>query len=300
MCRGPLIAIVAVLALGGGATSAAADGPTGADAGTEVGVEFKLRAGGFVVELENNADDDDDELTLTVRGHRQAVVYLVEGEVTRKGVEAKFGKLGELSVGFQPTKTFTGRLPTRCEGEAPKGMEGVFSGTFRFRGERGYVESEATRVHGEMHVVPPRKCAPRRAALRSRPRAGRASGGEDTAVVSALRDHKVGFAAIAHRDPRVPSSTSFLATTFEPREGMRIYRYAYAGARAPAFRFNLRKGTAVVRPPWPFQGGARFHRGPHGHNSWAGSLRVQLLGIDPVDLAAPGFRARITNEYNDE
>jgi hypothetical protein len=179
-------------------------------------------------------------------------------------------------------------------------MEGVFSGTFRFRGERGYVETEATRVHGEMHVVPPRKCAPRRASLSSRPHVGRAGDGEDTAVISALRDQRAGFAALAHRDPREPSSTSFIAATFGWREGMRVYRYAYARARASAFEFSLRKGTAVVRPPWPFQGGARFQRAPHGRNSWDGALRVQLLGVDPVDLATPGFRATMKDEYFDE
>jgi hypothetical protein len=291
-----LIAIAAGLALAGGAQSASASFPIGG-AGAEVGVEFKLKAGALRLDLGNNADDDENEITLTVRGHREMVFYTAEGDVNRNGIEAKFGKLGEVSLAFQPTKTFTGRVPKRCKGEAPSDMEGVFAGTFRFRGERGYVETEATRIHGEMHVVPPRECSYPRRAPSLRSRAGRAGGEEDTGVVSARRDHRAAFSAIGHRDP---NSTSFLAATFELREGMQIVRYAYAGARASAFSFNLRKGTATVRPPWPFQGNASFRRGPDGHNSWRGSLRVRMLGVDPVDLVAPGFRATIKNEYFDE
>lgn len=300
MPRVPLIAIVAILAMAGGATSAAAEEPIGTSVNTEVGVHFQIRAGGFLLELENNADDDDDEITLAVRGRRQFVNYIVEGDVTREGVEAKFGQLGEVSLAFEPTKTISTRKPPRrCKGDAAEELEGVYSGTFSFRGERGYVEAEATRVHGEMQIVPLRTCTYPRTRPFSRPRTQRAARGQaETAVISAGRDHEL-FGAIARRAPG-ESTTVFVANTAELREGMRVYRYTIAPGRVSTFLFDFKRGTASVRPPWPFQGSARFRRGPHGRNSWSGSLRVSMLGAGILDLTAPGFRAKISTEYHDE
>jgi hypothetical protein len=301
MRRAPVIAILAVAVLLGDAVSAHA----GAAVAPELtAVELQFKAGEFVFELSKDDENADEKVQLVVRGHRQAVFYQVDGDVSRKGVEAKFGELGEVSFRFTPTQTISERKPPRgCKGKVSKVLAGVYSGTFHFRGERGYAEAETSRVPGEMRITRPWKCPPRRSAPQRRAISQHAAGhgDEDVAVLSAGRlDRGLGFGAVAFRDPREPSSTFFTALMSEFREGMWISRYAYAGARASAFSFNLRKGTAVIRPPWPFQGSARFRRGPHGHNTWDGSLQVQLLGTDPVDLAAPGFRARITNEYRDE
>jgi hypothetical protein len=297
-----LFVSVLAIALAAGGESAAAEEPIGAGAKTEVGVHLQFRAGGFQVELENNADDDDDEITLAVRGRRQFVYYNLEGDVNRKGVEAGFGNLGEVSLTFEPTKTLSTRgPPRRCRGEDVEELEGVFSGTFRFRGERGYVEAETERVHGGMQVHPQWKCEPRRAALSSRPPARPAAAGQaDVAVISARRDHEAYFAAVGRRAEGEQSSTTFVATTLESREAMLIYRYAVARARASTFLFDLGRGIASVRPPWPFQGSAVFRRGPHGHNSWTGSLRVPMLGAGVLRLTGAGVRATIADEYNDE
>ena len=303
MRRTPLIAIVAALALGAGMGDAGADPPTGADHETEVGVGFHFRAGGFVFRLGNNPDDVQNELTVVVGRRGQSVYYLVDGQVTESGIEAKLGKLGEISLAFEPTETRTGHLPPRCQGEPGRLTKGIYTGTFRFRGERGYVEVERDRIPGQMHITPWHYCPLPKGIRRPAATARRAArDGEDLAVLGAgarRRDTSVGFGAIASRRPG-ESSTTFIATTLETEEGLRIAHYAVAGARASTFRFDLGEGTATVRPPWPFQGAASFRRGPHAHNSWSGSLRVQMLGIGPVDLVAPGFRAKITNEYNDE
>ncbi len=257
MRRALVIATLAVAALLGGTGSAHARAAVEPEL---TAVELQFKAGEFVFELSKDDENADEKVQLVVRGRRQAVFYQVDGEVSRKGVEAKFGTLGEVAFRFTPTQTISERRPPPgCKGKVSKVLEGVYSGTFDFRGERGYAEAETSRVPGEMRITRPWDCPPRRSALQRRAVGQRAAGrgGEDVAVLSAgRRDRRLVFAALAFRYTRAPRSTSFTAVAFESREGMLIYRYAYAGARASAFRFNLRKGTAVVRPPWPFQGGA--------------------------------------------
>lgn len=283
------------------APAAGAEPVSGAEG--EVGVNLHFKAGGFVFKLENDSSDAEDQLTLRVSGRRQLVNYMVHGRVTENGIEAKLGKIGEISLAFEPTQTRIGETPDRCRGEPRRHMKGVYVGTFHFRGERGYVEVERGRIEGGMHVVPPRYCPPPEGAHRLQPTGRRAAReGEGLAVLSAgvrRRDHGTLFGVIANRRPD-ESSTAFIASTYEVREAVQIVHYAIAQARASTFRFDLGEGTAAVKPPSPFQGWARFRRGPHGHNSWRGSLRVSMLGLGFVDLTGPRFRARITNEYNDE
>jgi hypothetical protein len=258
--------------------------------------EFQLKAGAFVLEFGNHGD----AVSLLVRGHREAVIYRVIGDVSEQGFEARFGKLGEVSLQFHPTKTlYTSKPPPECKGDPWKDWEGVYSGTIRFRGERGYVEAEATGVRGEMRTRPDWKCSRRSGPIRLRPDRRRAAEDrEDVATLSVGRlDGSRGFAAFASRDPKRGDYTGFFAATRGEREGMLIKRAAFAAARSSAFSFDLEKGSAVVEPPWPFQGSARFRRGSHGHNHWAGSLRVPLLGADPIDLTGPAFHATLVRDF---
>lgn len=300
-----LLLALCLLAVGGASSTALAAAPSAPVSGAEgeVGVNLHFEAGGFFFKLENDSGDAEDQLTLRVTGRRQLVDYMVHARVTESGIEAKLGKLGEISLAFEPTETRIGATPERCEGAPRRHMKGVYVGTLRFRGERGYVEVERGRIEGGVHVIPPRYCPPPEGARRVQPTSRRAAReGEDLAVLSAgvrRGRQRTAFAVLASRRPE-ESSTSFIAGALDVREGVRIVHYAVARARASTFRFDLGAGTAAVKPPYPFQGWARFRRGPHGHNSWRGSLRVQMLGIGFVDLVGARFQAKITNEYNDE
>ena len=54
---------------------------------------------------------------------------------------------------------------------------------------------------------------------------------------------------------------------------MTVARGVQLAAGAGAFRWNLEKGTATLRPPAPFTGSATFTRHGHdGHGAWKGSL----------------------------
>jgi hypothetical protein len=80
----------------------------------------------------------------------------------------------------------------------------------------------------------------------------------------------------------------------EEREGMSVARGVQLTAGSGAFRWDLEKGTATLRPPAPFTGWATFSRRGKGRpGTWKGSLGMPILGGDPVRLAGAAFRAAI-------
>jgi len=77
------------------------------------------------------------------------------------------------------------------------------------------------------------------------------------------------------------------------REGFGIFPLYFGRLSFSGFRFDNRRGTAVVDPPAPFAGSARCLRRPDAPDRWAGSLTAPLLGLGRVPLAGPGFDARM-------
>jgi hypothetical protein len=261
-------------------------------------VEIPLAADhGLSARIEN----DGHRVHLTVSGHRQYVEYAVDGAVSETAVEARFGKLGEVSVEFTPTRTIDiSKVPPQCDGDPWTTKAGFFSGTIRFRGERGYVEIEAARTKGTVRVTPSWRCSRRSA--RPADRAGRAAeeaeGEGDVATLSAqARDPRRAFSALAVHDSEEGNYTVFVAGAVDRLEGMRIVRAAAATARAATFAFDHERGTAAVSPPWPFEGSASFRRDPHGPDLWRGSLRVPLLGAGVLALTGADFSASLKRDF---
>jgi hypothetical protein len=80
----------------------------------------------------------------------------------------------------------------------------------------------------------------------------------------------------------------------EVRAWMSVARGVQLIAGSGAFRWDLEKGAATLRPPAPFTGRATFNRRGNGRpGTWKGSLGMPILGGDPVKLAGGGFRAVI-------
>jgi hypothetical protein len=266
----------------------------------DVSIEFDLGAGqGLLAHLETFIDD----VTLTIYGHHQYVSYQVKGELSPSGLVAKFGKLGEVSVAFSPTKTISSEQPPKgCDDEARTDREGIFSGTIKLIGEREYVRLDATKAKGEMEVTPHwhcgsrggRNCAPLPPGVTHRA----ATEKEEVATLKASnRRSRGGFSAAAVRGPKGRNYTYFAGGLSEHRESMKIFRLAALSAATSTFLFNHAKGTASVRPPWPFSGSASFKRRRKGPPAWSGSLKVALLGADPIALTGPGYRASLVRDF---
>jgi hypothetical protein len=295
----PAIAVAAVLlALPAGVASAASP-----EQGTVVRVELELKASnGLHAFLENS---EDGTVTLELRKEGQFVTYEVPGKTTEAGLKVRFGRLGRIDVAFTPTKTLNSTEPGEgCTGAPRTLREGVFAGTIDFTGERGFVRIEGPQATGSMSVISQWEC-PEAEAMDPFARVARLSavtsrdekGERESATLSAAsRDCSCYFAAGVHHR-RSGGKSIFLGAKLEEREGMDITRATQVIGPASAFDFDHKVGKATLRAPSPLSGRASFEARPHGRGLWRSTIRVPLLGADPLKTGAPGFAATLRPEY---
>jgi hypothetical protein len=264
-----------------------------AGAGREVERElsFSLKAEGFTVNVSVSNNDGDVEALLIVNRGPQVAYYATPAKVTAERVTARFGSLGELDYRFAPKPNGSIACHGAEEGEA------VFEGTFNFTGENGYVHIEADHAEGSFQIYPePKNCPQRRRARRAARYHPSYSDEGATLQARAGLLAKGGIREVLAFDEggRGPRKIAVYATLAEKREGMGVARGVQLTAGSAAFRWNLEKGTATLRPPAPFTGSATFTRHGHdGHGTWKGSLAMPIFGGEPVELAGGEFRAFI-------
>jgi hypothetical protein len=266
--------------------------------------EFDLRASnGFRAEFEGF----EDRVVLTVRRARrtagsrsgQYVIYQAAGELTARSVAVSFGRLGQISFRVAPTKTLDKTLPEPgCTGEPWTEKEGFFVGEAVLHGERGYTTIDVHRVKGEVSTSSEWDCPDESGPIEIDPGPLGREGREKVGVLRADDGGRRGFLALGGGE-NGHEHALFSAWLRERSEGMMIGRGAEAvTARPGSFVYDHRAGTAAARPPAPFSGHARFVR--HGDakqpGSWRGTLRVGLLGHDPIRLAGAGFEATLNRD----
>jgi hypothetical protein len=264
---------------------------TGAGREVEREVDFALDAEGFSVDVSVSNNDGDVNATITVSRGPLVAYYTAPATVTAERVTARFGSLGELDYRFAPKPN--GRVD--CNGSEEG--EAVFEGTFDFTGENRYVHIEAGRAEGFFQIDPePKSCAQQRLARRVVPYHPSYSDRGATLEAEAVSPAKERWRGISVYDEgrRGPHEVFVFATLAEKREGLTAARGVQLTAGSGAFRWNLKRGTATLRPPTPFTGWASFTRHGHaGHGTWKGSLRMPILGGERVKLTGGRFRAFI-------
>ncbi|HKO37633.1 MAG TPA: hypothetical protein VJU14_04625 [Solirubrobacterales bacterium] len=286
----PVLAIVALLV--GAPSAPAAVAPQDRPAS----IQFELAANNG---LDAHLETFDGKVVLEIERRNRIVSYEVEGEATEAGLKARFGKLGLIDVAFEPGTTRTFKPPKGCKGEPSTFSEGLYVGTIQFTGERNYVRIEATRAKGTMSVSRPQECPKDRRSgrLQPLPRSSpfsslQSARGEEASLFVNSRTCRCFFAAYARPEDENRGSTLFLGAKLETREGMEIGRATAVEAGPSTFTFNHKAGTASVDPPQPFTGTATFKR-RKGRDLWRSTLRVPLLGADPMSLRGRGFRAHL-------
>lgn len=277
----------------------------GPEGGTVVRVALTLKASnGLHAQLENS---EDGTLTLELRKKNELATYAVAGHATEAGLKARFGRLGVIDVAFTPTKTVNSTEPGEgCTGAPRTLREGVYTGTIDFAGERGSVLIEDSRARGSMSVISQWECPEAEATDPYAERAGR------TKVASAARDEgekqrsetlyavrrgcSCGF--IAQFSPRHKAARRILfgGIQDEQREGMKILRSTSIPGPSSSFVVDRETGTVTLRPPSPLSGTATFEPRTHDRGVWRSTIRVPLLGADPIDTGASGFRALLVTE----
>jgi hypothetical protein len=288
----PALAIAALLATAPSAPGAAAPQDRPAS------IQFELAANNG---LDARLETFDGKVTLEIEGRHRIVSYEVEGKATEAGLKVQFGKLGVIDVAFEPGNTRTYKPPKGCKGEPSTFSEGVYVGTIQFTGERNYVRIEATRAKGTMSVSRPEECPKRRSSGRLQPLPRPSSFSslqrdkdEEASLFATSRSCRCIFAAFALPE-RKRGSTIFLGARSESRERMEITRGTIVETGPSAFTFNHKAGTAHVDPPRPFTGTATFKR-RKGRDLWRSTLRVPLLGAEPVDFRGRDFWASLARE----
>ncbi|HEX5929487.1 MAG TPA: hypothetical protein VFY48_08840 [Solirubrobacterales bacterium] len=257
-------------------------------------------------------------VTLTVRRGGTTAAYRTTGRVTKRGIEARFGDLGHVSVRFDgEPRPFPSLLPRRlrkdladagligeCFGPKPVREIGTFSGSIRFRDERGLERIDARRARGDVRRFYTRVCE----------RSPFDLGLEQGDLPSALADFELSifYAADASGDRRVsfeaigldlglPGESPggfFLANgkLLERREGMAVTRTALSlldEGSVIASRPGKSPVTATVTVPPPFSGTADYRKERGAPASWSGSLAFRSLGAGVVPLTGPGFSAAL-------
>jgi hypothetical protein len=298
--------------------------------GSAVAASEAKHTGGFEVEkrslrLELSLDPSNGyEGFIATTGHRRVMLALTKGDalfiattsgrVNRRGIEAEFGDLGEVSVRFEGKRApwrwsnpFLPRdLPQRkCRGRAPVIEAGMFRGEVRFEGENGFTKIGAQAVPGTVERHYRRVCA----------------GSAKRPSLSAILERIFGklqltlLRAVAHRDGAMISfeasaselgsafgldtgelSYSFAASTVEREDGMRIIRGFNGEGEKGSFDATGKKAkraTATVAPPKPFAGTASYLKQKGEPTSWSGPLTVRLPGTGLLELTGPEFETAL-------
>lgn len=257
--------------------------------------------------LRAHLDVFNEEFTLLIEGKNRYARYEVDGEANETGLKARFGQLGEIDVAFHPTEVELEKPPKGCFGPPSRFSQGFLVGTVSFTGEGEYVRIETSEVEALLQNwresewrCPQREHrarhhrAPRPLPFDPRPRNIK---DKDPAILAAAKRRcQCGFVAYSIPGENGRVKNFFYGAKQEEPEGMEILRLTYANAGAAAFTFNHKAGTASVHPPAPFTGSGVFKRRPHGPDLWRSSLRVPLLGADPIDMRDGGYRAALVND----
>lgn len=215
--------------------------------------------------------------------------YFARGSVTPRRIKAQFGSIGQIDMAWTPTskQEVTSEPQGDCRGRKALIQQGIWEGSFSFRGEHGYAKADVKRVRGiavhsfrEVCKGPDagdEYSAPPEVTLRAHSRRGR---------------HEVDFQA-ATRSARGGRIEEFNAALTERRPKLFIRRSTFAGGGAVVgqFDFDGTTGSARLAPPEPFLGSAELD--PAAAETWTGDLIVPFLGVGPVALAGPDFRASL-------
>lgn len=260
-------------------------------------MEFKARASnGYSIKVEGAGR----RVTLSTSGPAGTASYVVKGSVTRSGITANFGKRGRVDVRFRASRRKKIETPpNHCKGRPRVIRWGVFVGTIRFFGERGFTALRVGRAPGRTNGLPRWRCKRRPGADRQgtggkHPEGGSKTGSpDDEAIVFEVSNRRSGLEAAVALFQVGEERLSFLTAMLQERRGrMRISR--------SAFEFTLRDaisvdslGMVTVRPPEPFFGTATLRRNPDGRMAGSGSLAIALPGSKRISLIRPSNKVRL-------
>jgi hypothetical protein len=253
--------------------------------------------------------------------------YQVPGTVTPYKIDASFGRLGRVSLRFNPSGRVLHSLNEGggCSLHA-KSRLGTFRGVFRFRGEHGYTAVDIHRVRGAVgspiapvnereqekigcqnvshtYIVPLKRIQHAsldqiQRLLSEGPEENSTPGlgifGASVTASEATLFFTWSF-SLHHPEEEGAQSDScfFMALNEETNGRIAIAHMVSQGGPVSQCPYDESSGAFSVSPDKPFYGTASFQRNPDGSTSWLGSLSVPMHGRDVVHLAGPGFKSEL-------
>ncbi len=207
------------------------------------------------------------------------VAYEASAEVDEGAgtVRADLGAIGFVDLAFRPDGGVA-HDSSRCSREQISFQSGFFEGTFRLHGEEGYTQVDLQQVKPNPGFFLDALC----------PDLGtntRRSGAELTAT-RRMRTGSIHFEA---RKAGLAKRSFFSATISERRGGLRIGRTVETVGSPSAFDFSVTSPEALLDPPSPFSGAARFDGEAPGPDRLRGNLEVDFPGHSDVALAGAAF-----------
>jgi hypothetical protein len=256
---------------------------------------------------------------LAARKGDARAVYSVHGRANANRIEGNFGKLGKISVRFQPSS----RKPERrqghkdCKGKPTTVQAGRFVGRIKFAGEEGFTSASVTSAQGTVESKYKLVCT-----VTGRPPTARQSAStarqsaeekhlslqsseekhftfidKDFVAVAADHDHSVSVNTIntSSLDEPVPDGyTLGEAATTEHRGRIKIGRSVELETEVDpvqASPLGAKPLTATITLPAPLEGTGSYVENPGSPPSWSGDIRVRLPGGGTVPLTGPEFKA---------
>jgi hypothetical protein len=223
---------------------------------------------------------------------RTITSYSAGARTKRTGVVARFGKLGQIDLAFEPSGPPSERPLSFCHGGKALTWEGVFTGTVVIRGRYGFpsFRDRSFRTKGSLTHRPRWVCQlptefeppPSQHGNRVRLWAG-ACDGRGVSVESERPR------AAANSD-QPPEPISYSASASLRIGRVQVEQSITRSAAPGTFTFDEALTTATVGPPAPFHGNATLVRAADGSTTWSGTLSARILGRR-IDLAGPAFQS---------
>jgi len=275
------------------------------DPGPELSISLS-GSHGYRVSIENIGQ----RVLLTASKGDVTATYAVRGKVSAAGIEASFGNLGQISVGFHrsaPPSKFPDVLPIKCKGKPAIREVGSFDGRIRFHGEMGFTALSVQHAKGALARKFKRVCKwPAWLSPHGGKKPDHPDGKDSISATTLAAASNAGGRITAfefgnlevHETPKHPAISLALARV-ELREhhgGVRIFRSALIGGNAGSLLTSaagVTPATATVTLPSPFTGTASYSKTPGSEPSWTGSLQVELPGAGKVPLTGPRFTAAL-------
>jgi hypothetical protein len=237
--------------------------------------------GGFRLTFDGDPRGEHDGIILFVGQKGSGATYFVRRgvQVTETTVFADLGKLGSIDLHFVPSGEPRVERSV-CNPHPIEFDSGFYEGRIDFEGEEGYAEAHRARARGEIRLGASLIC--------SRGINEGVGGHSPGALLQLPRRWAGGRLQLEATKNSATRPSRFRALIVEGRDGVAIERQVEATAGSGAFEFDVPHQTALLKPPSPFNGFARFQRKQGRVGRLKGNLVVDFPGRSNVPLSGAG------------